>query len=84
MKLDALKVFGGVILFAGLFLTFMIFVVPHCAKTEITVPPGAVLCHKDPDCLEGQHCGFVAGYTAAVCIGNATSNQKNLPAPEQP
>lgn len=32
-----------------------------------TLPPGAVSCHKDYDCKEGQYCGFTAPYTAAHC-----------------
>ncbi len=44
----------------------------------ITYPKGATLCNKDPDCLEGQYCGFVPGYTAATCRGTARSLEKNL------
>lgn len=79
MKLDALKIFGGVITFVGVIFALMLFVVPHCSKTEATVPPGYTLCSKDLDCFEGQQCGFVSGYTVAVCIGTPVSNQKNLP-----
>jgi hypothetical protein len=78
MKLDALKIFGGVITFIGLLAVILMVVVPHCSKVELTMPPGHVACYKDPDCLEGQHCGFVPGYTAAVCIGTPISDKLNL------
>ncbi len=39
-------------------------------NTPITYPPGSTLCRTDYDCFEGQHCGFVPGYTAAVCRDN--------------
>ncbi len=60
-------------------LTLFVFV--SCARIEgvyATYPQGAVLCSKDPDCFEGQYCGFLPGYTAAICRGQATSPSKNL------
>lgn len=36
-------------------------------NSDLTIPPNSTLCHKDVDCHEGQYCGFVSGYTAAVC-----------------
>ena len=64
-----------------LLILLTIFVFAACARIDgvyATYPEGATLCGKDPDCLEGQYCGFVPGYTAAVCRGQAVSNRKNL------
>ncbi len=60
-------------------LTVLVFVA--CARIDgvyATYPQDAVLCSKDPDCFEGQYCGFVPGYTAAVCRGQATGPMKNF------
>lgn len=35
----------------------------------VTYPPNATLCRSDYDCQHCGYCGFVPGYTAAVCRG---------------
>lgn len=58
-----------------------IVIITACARIDgvyATTPPNSVPCSKDPDCFEGQYCGFVPGYTAAVCRGQARSLEKNL------
>ncbi len=55
------------VLVGAAILVVAIIITPFCNKPEITVPPGYKLCAKDPDCQEGYYCGFVPGYTAAVC-----------------
>jgi hypothetical protein len=37
------------------------------AGTKATWPKGSKLCRTNWDCAHGQYCGFVPGYTAAVC-----------------
>lgn len=48
------------------------------SNMPVTYPPGAKLCRQNTDCFEGQWCGFQSGYTAAICKGQAVSNQFNL------
>ncbi len=77
MKYVLLTLLGLGIL--GVFIAVIVSSCSGLSNTAVTYPDGGVLCSKDPDCLEGQYCGFVPGYTAAVCRGEATGNQKNLP-----
>jgi len=48
------------------------------SNIEATYPRGARLCNKNMDCFEGQYCGFMAGYTAAICLGAQINDRSNL------
>lgn len=42
-------------------------VIASCGPVKATWPENSKLCYSDFDCLENEYCGFVPGYTAAVC-----------------
>lgn len=56
----------------------MILISNCCPNTRITYPEGSRLCRSSFDCFEGQYCGFVPGYTAAVCRGEPLTNRLNI------
>lgn len=76
MKFNPLYIIVALVVVVALFIVGLS--VHDCKTLKATTPPNSVLCSKDADCLEGQHCGFVSGYTVAVCVGQATSNQHNV------
>ncbi len=63
-------------LFILLAISLLLACVPSGIKA--TYPEGSTLCNKNPDCLEGQYCGFTPGFTAAHCKGQASFNTPNL------
>lgn len=55
---------------------YLFFIVAACLTIAcipdnypVTYPAGSILCRTDYDCLESQYCGFMPGYTAAICRG---------------
>lgn len=45
----------------------------------VTYPPDSRICSSDYDCVGGEYCGFMPGYTAAICRGGTASRGSLYP-----